>query len=285
VSGDVDVFEAPGLSADWLNAWLAAIGVTLLLPGVKLSWTDEPSPTARFSLPEGSDFISELDAALPTQEWLEQTPIAPVPSGAAAPMARSVDQATYADRAHLARARSDCLLAASVTDLVMLDPGAAVATGPLNPPVPKGITLASRAINCAKVREADRLSALPTLRGTAVRRKGNGLGFDPRRLSGAAENVDNYTDPVLELLTLSSFPLFPLRGDGGRSPRQRGWTARATATGGLVWCAWLMPLDCWAIDAFLDLPRLWGGPSWRTVPYRPANASDPTRAYFSEPVP
>ena len=31
--------EAPGLPADWLNGWLAAIGVTVLIPGARLRWT------------------------------------------------------------------------------------------------------------------------------------------------------------------------------------------------------------------------------------------------------
>jgi len=44
---------APGLTADWLNAWLAAIGVTVLVPGIRLGWSADPLPVAHFDIPVG----------------------------------------------------------------------------------------------------------------------------------------------------------------------------------------------------------------------------------------
>jgi len=38
--------ECPGLPASWLNGWLAAIGLLVLEPRLRLSWTSDPSPVA-----------------------------------------------------------------------------------------------------------------------------------------------------------------------------------------------------------------------------------------------
>lgn len=91
-------------------------------------------------------------------------------------------------------------------------------------------------------------------------------------------------DPVVELLCFSALTLFPTRGNGKRV-LQRGWSDRATKRGALRWVAWRPPLDCWAIDAFLDLaepdPKDVLG-CFGVVPYRPAAVADTTRAYFAE---
>lgn len=284
MTGKLRVVEARGLPADWLNAWLAAIGVTVLLPDVKLSWTSESRPTARFWVDDPDDFFTRLDLALPDDESLASTAIAPRPPGAAGEMRRKVNLGTYRDRARMVRKSHDPSLAAALTDLVELDGGESVASGPFNPPVPKGVTLAERAISCAMLVEEKGLAARATLEGNASRQLGNGLGFDPRRLSAAAQKTDNFVDPVLELLTFVALSLFPVRGTGRKSPNQRCWVGRPTQPGAFKWSAWSVPLDKWGIDAMLDAPELFDGPRWESVPYKPSTASDPTRAYFGRAV-
>ena len=58
--------EAPGLPADWLNGWLAAIGVTVLIPGARLCWTDDGVPSAVFETDEPVDLAKVVADALPT---------------------------------------------------------------------------------------------------------------------------------------------------------------------------------------------------------------------------
>ena len=41
--------ECPGLPAEWINGWLAAVGTTVLDSELRLSWTMDPSPQQRTS--------------------------------------------------------------------------------------------------------------------------------------------------------------------------------------------------------------------------------------------
>ena len=38
--------ECPGLPAEWVNGWLAAVGTTVLDPEIQLSWTPDRSAIA-----------------------------------------------------------------------------------------------------------------------------------------------------------------------------------------------------------------------------------------------
>ncbi len=283
--------EAPGLSADWLNGWLAAIGATVVVPGLRLAWSSDAAPWARFRLPAGGDVVEAITTALPTERGLEELAISRRSEGHEE-FPRKVSLTAFQDRAAIERTRLGGHLAASVSDLLTekrynpddLDHGA------FDPPVPQGITLWERAFACCAALPADiRLDRVrQTLAGPGHRIRGNGLGFDHRRLptsvQGPGDVGDVHVDPVVELLAFSALVLFPTRGDG-RAVHQRGWTASPLRHRGFIWWAWRPFLDRWAVDAFMDVADR-GGPHvvarYGVVPYQPAGSSDVTRAYFAE---
>lgn len=285
------ITNAPGLPADWLNGWLAAIGATVLVPDIQLAWTEDAVPTAQFSTPEGVALELALAAALPTEEQLATSVIARTREGCLE-FPRHVSIAAYKERARIERELRSTHLAASVSDLGIdadldnLDHGA------FDPSAPKGETLWSRAMACTRALPAERRRdrVAQTLSGSAVRTPINGLGFDPRRLpagvqaSGARSKV--HVDPVVELLCFAALALFPTRGRGRRI-FQRCWYDRSTRVGAFEWVAWRPFLDRWAIDALLDLGRPASGDvtaRYQVVPYQPSGDADVTRAYFASRV-
>jgi hypothetical protein len=102
-----DVYEAPGLTADWLNGWLAAIGVTVMLPGVKLSWSDEPTPVALFSGPHVGDLPTAVASVLPTVSDLDHSTIRWDHPQCTHKLDYKVTLAAYRERVALERAKSD----------------------------------------------------------------------------------------------------------------------------------------------------------------------------------
>lgn len=234
--------HAPGWTADWLNAWLAAIGVTVLLPDVKLHWEQRARPHAVFTAIDDSPLWPRVAGAMPTVETLDQSPIAG--------MERKVDIEEYRRRASASRRATDSI-AVSLTDLCDLDKDAHGPFDPSGPGTTKGQY--TRLVKCISATATDVLAdALErSAAGRPTRVEGFGLGFDYRRLvSGEQSRAAKQVDPVVEVLSWSALRLFPVRGDG-RRPRQRGWTNRVFA-----WWAWEIPLDRWGIDALLDrLPQ------------------------------
>lgn len=279
--------DAPGLPANWLNGWLAAIGVTVLLPHVKLSWTEDVVPHAVFWSPAQMDLPTAIASALPSISDLDRSAISRHHPEATAEFGRNVYLPTYVERVVIERRQHGFLLTATVTDLKGDETASELEHSPFDPPAPRGETLYSRARACrAAIPEPVGAAVSSTLLGEADRVPTNGLGFDARRLpsglwaGGRGGNV--HVDPCAELLVLSALRLFPVRGDGSHV-RARGWTGPGSVPGAFVWTAWTEPLDVYAIDAILDAPP--GGPRWRTVPYVSKGSGDVTRAYFSEPVP
>lgn len=283
-------FEAPGLPADWLNGWLAAIGVTALLGDVKLSWTEGAVPHAVFEVPDSSTFLERLAQAMPSESSLAASTIARKLPGTFSEFARNVTLEAYQERVGIERFRNEGLLAASVTDLNVRGDPKSLDHGAFDPGAPRGETLWSRALACAQAAgETDRPEMLvKSLAGSATRMKLNGLGFDSRRLPASVQGTSsrgNFVDPLVELLCLSALPLFPTRGNG-RQVRQRGWTMHESKRGAFEWFAWKPSLNYWAIDALLDLPLRSRKPvtiqRYGVVPYQRAGPSDATRAYFGE---
>lgn len=282
-------WDAEGLTADWLNGWLAAIGVTVTVPGVKLSWSDQAIPFAVFHTNDNCDLFDSVATALPSEEDLQDSIIART-YGDLAEFQRRVSLDAYRQRAVAERARRSVHLAASVSDLRDdIDP-TSLDHGAFDPAVPRGETLWSRAMACSKAIPTDnRVEVVRlSLTGQLLRVQANGLGFDPRRLpssvqaSGKPSKV--HVDPVVELLCFAALALFPTRGNG-RQVRQRGWIDRSTQRGAFRWVAWRPALDSWAIDALLDANKLHGNTvisRYGVVPYRPSTVADPTRAYFGE---
>lgn len=284
-------YSAPGLQVDWLNGWLAAIGATVLLPGLRLRWIDGPMPTAVFESEEADQLPLALADRLPKPAELCHAVIARTLPDHQHEFSRQVTLESYRERAQLERRQRTGHLAASVTDLrADVDP-TNLDHGAFDPPAPRGETLWSRALACAKRLAGEPLSDLvhASLQGAGRRFPLNGLGFDARRLpsgvnaSGAASKT--HADPVVELLVYAALPLFPVRANV--RTRQRGWTDAPSRPGAFKWFAWRPALDCWAIDGLLDAPLLQLGSlitrRYRVVPYQPSGHADTTRAYFSEP--
>jgi hypothetical protein len=284
-------YEAPGLPADWLNGWLAAIGVTVLVPGSRLRWADRMIPFAVFETEDAADLAKLVAAALPPPETLARSPIARTLPGTEHEFSRNVTLAAFRERAGVERRTGDGILAASVSDLSADARPDNLEHGAFDVPVPRGVTLLERAAACAgKLARADIAQRVrDTLSGWGRREELNGLGFDARRIPGGmhpAALVGVYADPVVELLVFSALPLFPVRGDG-RRVRQRLWTDSNTRRGALHWTAWRPALDRWAIDALLDLPSRDLGSltlaRYQVVPYQLSDPND-RRAYFAERV-
>ena len=274
---------APGLTADWLNAWLAAIGVTVLLPGTHLRWTEDPPPQAIFTSPhDRGPLPDQIAAALPTTDQIATWVISNITG-------KITSAAQYHALAAQARAHHDDTLALTVTDLGQTNDDGSYPKAPFDPPVPgRGDTPGTGKTLAWRLRKArnsftptpDRVAA--TLNGTAPRTTGNGLGFDYRRLA------DGRTDPLIELLAFEALRMFPTRGNGTRA-RQRGWTAGAATPHAFRWATWTEDLDRWAIDAILDQihtptakPRPPIAAIYAAVPYAPAGTSDVTRGYASQ---
>lgn len=275
-------YPAPGLPADWLNAWLAAIGVTVLFPETRLAWSGDVVPYAVFDH-TGRDLPGELFDRLPTVDDLAESPIARhLPNGPE--LKRNVTLEAFQQRARRERTYGRNALASTVTDLTDRAEQETLPHSPFDVPVPRGLTLWERAVAC---REAipDSAAVAATLNGRGQRVTLNGLGFDVRRIDARAENITNMVLPTVEMLAFAALDLFPVRGDGRRD-RTRGWTGPALRKGAFTWGTWSDPLDRWAIDTWLDRfhaderPR--AGSRFATVPYQPTGSSDVTRAYATE---
>lgn len=255
-------YEAPGWPAEWLNAWLAALGVTILLPDVALRWTSGPRPYAVFvgdvdSLPE------RLAATLPTVEEIDSYVI----SLEDPTWKRSAPLRLFASLAESARRESDGTLAMWGTDIVSdasREPLTAV--GRFNTPGPGTVRqLPQRLRRCReKLEEPCGNSVESSLRGTLGRVGGFGLGFDYRRISSPTWNsTQPMVDPVVECLAFFGLVFVPSRGRPSTS-NTRGWSAGKESA--FAWVAWQLPLRAAAIDAMLD--RYWSGKSVGEVNYR-----------------
>ena len=65
----------PGWSASWVNAWLAAVGATVLDERIRLHWTTAAEPVAVLSS-DHADPVAALVESWPDAESLAQLPIA-----------------------------------------------------------------------------------------------------------------------------------------------------------------------------------------------------------------
>jgi hypothetical protein len=291
---------APGLPADWLNAWLAAIGITLLVPDTRLSWTTAPRPTAMFHHAT-ADLPAQITEQLPTTTEIAALAIARHRPPDVEELSRKVHITAYTRRCDPARAIGDLSLGATVTDLGAAGSDTRQHTSmdlndlkhsPLDPPVPQGRTLHDRIDACRRQLDVDPTAQIhATLAGTGNRVSGNGLGFDHTRFVNPADPIGGvWVDPVLELLASVGLLLLPARGDG-TTASFRGWTGPPMREGAFTWPAWRPPLTCAGIDALLD--RFWDhqhlgttiSRRYTSIPYKPRGSADSTRGYASRPVP
>ena len=298
--------DCPGLRADSVLAWLAAVGATVLGKGLRLHWTTDATPFAVLSS-DGVDPIDALLAAWPDDALLNDMPIAK-DWRQADPVERKVPVDSFRSRARMARGHPySWALSSTMTDLLIGD-GGEVAHGPFDPSGPGTIKwLHHRLLKLHKPLAVSIERLADSLLGQAVRVQDNGLGFDHARLGSLADKTDKWTDPVVELLAFFGLALLPVRGDGiderqGRGSRkethrQRGWRpfdGNGKTIQRFVWPAWRQPLDSAGVDALLDAWRpgqvrqkagwklLGIHSAWRTVAYIAQSSSDPTKAYGSE---
>ena len=288
-----------GLPASWINAWLAAVGATVLSPKLRLRWTEESTPRAVLSA-EDADPAERLSAVWPTRAALDELPIAER-WGDSPDIKRKVSVESFAARVHAARPHpTSWTLSSTMTDL-HVDAGGEVAHAPFDPAGP-GTTkwLHHRLVKVhSKVRPSpERL--LESLQGTAPRVKDNGLGFDLTRLASQADGTAKWVEPVVEVLAFFGLALLPFRGAGTderlrkrarSSAIQRGWGRTDNGQGELRfhWPAWRTALDSAGIDALLDIwtpdsnwPRVGVHAAWRSVKYQPKATADTTRGFGAE---
>ena len=283
-------YEAYGLTADWLNGWLAAIGATVLVPKLRLRWSQSPTLIAIFEHDDIDDIPKAISDSLPSPESLELSPISKESSECKFSFGRQVTLEVYQERAVIERKIKSGYLAASVSDLDKDAEKGSLIHGLFDVSGPGTIgTLWERAYACAKEIPADDRERYvrDSLDGHGQLVNRTGLGFDPRRLPTSVHSKsDLKVDPVIELLAFSALEIFPTRGDG-KEILQRRWTSTTAARGVFRWEAWKPPLDRWAIDAFLDLRELDRTlviDRFQVVPYK-RRGDERNCAYFAEQVP
>ena len=294
-------FTCPGLPASWVNAWLAAIGTTVLDRRIRLHWTAGDMPVAVLSSPE-IDPVKALVDTWPDAEFLDELPIAETWKGAGE-LRRKVSVDQFVARVSRARGHPfSWTISSTLTDL-SVDQTGEVAHAPFDPAGP-GTTkwLHHRVVKthelvgpvCAELLR-------DSLLGRASRVKANGLGFDNTRLGSLADASEPWIEPVVELLAFFGLAMFPVRGRGvdhrhGRmgdlDERQRGWRKVPGGDGPrrFVWPVWQHPLDAPGVDALLDGWNPWRKQTWtflgihrawQSVRFNRRGSADKTRAIGS----
>ena len=252
ISNERPELVARGWSANWLVGYLAAIGAASRT-GATLRFTRSALPVAVLSFDEEvEDPTTTLCEALITRPELDRMIIARTGLDEVGEFPRKPTLAQYRERSHLSRSIGDRMLGATVTDLTAeVDE---LAHAPFDAAVPKGITLWERAVSCRELVPPDvRAAVAASLEGRAKRVSTNGLGLDARRITIAtAPNSGKLVDPIAELFALEALPLFPARGDGGKSAVVRGWRGGQTRRHAFTWPVWETPMHLPTIDALLD---------------------------------
>ena len=165
----------PGWRASWVNAWLAAVGATVLDQRIRLHWTTDAEPVAVLSADDG-DPVAILAESWPDEDLLAEVPVARHWQ-AATELRRNVPVEVFRERADAVRSRTHVwTLSSTMTDLAVDDDGH-VAHGPFDPPVPKGFTLHDRLVKVHRHVKSPSTRIRGSLAGEAEREKNNGLGF------------------------------------------------------------------------------------------------------------
>lgn len=233
----------PGWPADWINAWLAAVGATVLVPGLRLSWTTDVLPVAVLEHADENP-TDALVKSWPTDERLTRDmPLADIPHKFSV---KDFTKTVKKFRQH----KDAWTITSSMTDLAVSQEGK-VEHGQFDRGVPKGLGLHCRLMNVYnKVSNPPDLQIEASLDGKPCLEAVNGLNFNITRIGEGKMLVDT----VIETLAFFGLALFPVRGDGVKAkdqqPRQRGWQI-----GGMpefVWPAWSQSLNQAGIDALLD---------------------------------
>ena len=289
--------ECPGVPADWINGWLAAVGATVLDSRIRLRWTTDDIPLAVL-VGDGVDPIDAILESWPSAQALREMPIAEGWRRAGS-MKRNVPVDLFQERAKLARGGPYAwTLSSTMTDL-QIDEKGCVEHGPFDASGPGTVKwLHHRLMRLHERVEPSEERLLDSLSGRADREQTNGLAFDQTRLGSLADKTDPRVDPVIEVCAFFGLAVLPVRGDGGdrrqkgsllTGTRQRGWyRSEQPSDHFFAWPAWRQPLDHAGIDALLDVwrPRRKAGwallgihAGWRSLAYMSRDRADPTKAY------
>ena len=290
----------PGWPASWVNAWLAAVGATVLDERIRLHWTTDGGPVAVLSSVE-IDPIAALVESWPSKASLADLPIATVWQGHRK-LKQHLPVRDFKKRARSARShRHSWTLSSVMTDLLVEE--GKVANAPFNRGAQRGVILHER---LTKVHE---LAGSPpriheSVAGQIDRVDANGLGFDHTRIGSMGDKSSPRVEPIVEVLAFFGLALLPVRARSSGTPhgwlvRQRGWrrpvgredgrSQRGTLTE-FHWPAWSQSLDGDGIDALLDAwdperrnmwPRFGVHAAWRTRQYR-GDGSDANVGFGSE---
>ena len=291
----------PGLTANWVNGWLAAVGTTVLDPRLMLHWSRDVTPVAVVSSRDG-DPVDALVSAWPDSTMLGDLPVAEHwPNGRAEQgvrLPRKVPVEALRARMREARGHPDSwTLTSTMTDLCVDKVGEA-GHAPFDPAGP-GTTkwLHHRLTKAHAHVDSPRKWIDQSLAGHGRRVKDNGLGFDQTRIESQGDKAGKWTDPVVEVLAFFGLALLPARGAGvdqrmsataELTVRQKGWLKPSRAEHRFFWPAWQQPLDRSGIDALLDAwspddPLTWHRygihAAWQSVQFKWTSDADKTRAY------
>ena len=287
----------PGWRASWVNAWLAAVGATVLDERIRLRWTTDSEPVAVLSAGT-ADPVTALLESWPDAGSLSELPIAENWRGTAG-LRRRVPVEAFTARARAARSHEGSwTLSSTMTDL-SVDERGEVAHAPFDPAGPGTIKwLHHRLLKIHGHLDDPAARLRQSLAGEADRVKDNGLGFDQTRLGSLQDATDPWVDPVVEVLAFFGLALLPARGRGADrqldrsadvSARQRGWR-EVDGRGrqrSFHWPAWSQALDGDGIDALLDAwnperkdgwTRLGVHAAWQSVQFERRSSADSTRA-------
>ena len=176
----------PGLPADWINGWLAAVGATVLDARIRLHWTTDGAPFAVLSAAAG-DPVNCLVESWPDTALLSDLPIGEDWKGAGT-VRRKVPVEAFVTRARAARShRYSWTLSSTMTDLCV-DENGEVAHAPFDPAGPGTIKwLHHRLMKIHEQVEPSVARIRDSFAGQAVRVKDNGLGFDQTRLGSLSD--------------------------------------------------------------------------------------------------
>ena len=290
----------PGLPGHWINGWLAAVGITVLDPRIRLRWTAGADPIAVLSA-DNIDPIFALVESWPGKAFVRDLPIAEN-WDCVGRMQRKVAADVFAQRVRAARGHpSSWTLSSTMTDLCVTKVGE-VEHAPFDPAGP-GTTkwLHHRFSKLHSHVQLSEARLRESMMGYARRVKDNGLGFDQTRFGSLCDETTIWVDPVIEVLVFFGLALFPVRGPGvdqridraarTTDKRQRGWLSVGQNARRFCWPAWTQPLDRAGIDALMDAwnplresewQRLGVHAGWRSVKYDRRSAADSTRAFGGE---
>ncbi|MCY4207976.1 MAG: hypothetical protein OXD29_08515 [Roseovarius sp.] len=294
----------PGLPADWVNAWLGAVGITVLDSRLKLHWSRDATPVAVISFRDG-DPVDALGSAWPSGAMLDDLPVAEHwRSGRAehgVRLQRKVPVEALRMRMREARGHPySWTLTSTMTDLCV-DKAGEAEHAPFDPAGPGSTKWLHHRLTRAHTHVDSPLDWISScLEGCGRRVEDNGLGFDQTRIGSQSDKVGKWTDPVVEVLAFFGLALLPAYGEGvdrRMSPsasltvQQKGWLKPAGSERHFLWPAWEQPLDRHGIDALLDAwnpekRQTWHRygihAAWKSVQFKKTSDADATRAYGAE---